>query len=339
MQVDSSVTAVIAGIGAFVPSSIVTNDMLSAELDTTDAWIRTRTGIHERRVVDPGVCTSDLAVAAGRNACISAGLSRVDAVVLATTTPDQSCPGTAPAVASRLGLTGVPAFDLNAACSGFVYGLTTAAALIGAGVVSTVLLIGADCFTTTLDPADRTTRALIGDGAGAMVLRAGDRDERGALLGYDLGSDGAGTDLLVVPGTGSRQRSSGRHPEQGDTYFQMRGREVFEHAVTRMAGSVELLLERVGWRAEDIVLAPHQANLRILAAVAEQLELAEFQLVSNIARFGNTVSASIPLALIDASRHGQVKPGCRVMTTAFGAGLTWGSVALVWPDTEPVSNQ
>ncbi|MCP3803854.1 ketoacyl-ACP synthase III [Allokutzneria sp. A3M-2-11 16] len=309
--------AVLAGLGVHLPPGVVTNDMLAEALDTSDEWIRTRTGIRQRHIADPGVGTGDLAVEAGRRALASAGLSTVDAVLLATTTPDQSCPATAPQVADRLGLRGCPAYDVSAACSGFLYLLTTGAALISSGLFETVLLIGADTFSTTLDPTDRTTRALIGDGAGAVVLRAGREGEDGALLGFDLGSDGSQVDLLVVPPRG---------------HFQMRGKQVFTNAVIRMTESVERVLSGLGWSVESVNhLVPHQANARILAAVADQLGLDPARTITNIGDVGNTVAASIPLALAHGVREERLRPGDRVVLTGFGAGLTWGAIALTWP--------
>ena len=331
--------AVVTGLGGLVPPRVLTNDDLAAELDTSDDWIRTRTGIGRRHVVDPGTATGDLAVAAGRRALDSAGLDTAGlgtagAVVLATSTPDRSCPATAPEVASRLGIDG-PALDVGAVCTGFVYALATAAGFLAIGLVDTVLVIGADVFSTILDPADRTTRAVFGDGAGAVVLRRGDPAEPGALRGFDLGSDGTGADLIAVPGGGSRQRSGGA---DSDPYFRMRGREVFREAVLRMTASTAATIERVGWAPADVdALVAHQANRRILAAVGEQLGLDADRVPSNLDRVGNTVAASIPLALTDAVAREQIRPSDRVVLTGFGGGLTWGSVALSWPEVVPTA--
>ncbi|GAA1349629.1 beta-ketoacyl-ACP synthase III [Streptomyces beijiangensis] len=336
--------AVLCGLGGALPATAVTNEELAAQLDTSDQWIRTRTGIGLRYVVAPGEATSDLAVAAGERALESARrtggdkAADVDLVVLATSTPDRPCPGTAPGVAHRLGLGTVPAFDVAAVCTGFVYALATAASMITAGVAQRALVIGADTFSTILDPTDRTTRAIFGDGAGAVVLRAGESGEPGALLGFDLGSDGGGADLITVRAGGSRQRSTGEPPVEGDQFFAMEGRPVFTEAVINMSESSQRLLDRVGWTpaALDKVVA-HQANVRILHAVGEQLGLEEKQIVVNLDRVGNTVAASIPLALTDAAAEGDLLPGHRVVLTGFGGGLTWGSAALVWPDIAPVT--
>ncbi|WP_026422609.1 beta-ketoacyl-ACP synthase III [Actinokineospora inagensis] len=325
-----SPAAVVSGLGAWLPERTVDNHQLSTVLDTSDEWIRTRTGIGLRHIVAPGESTSDLAVAAGRRALESAGTTRVSAVVLATSTPDHSCPATAPDVASRLGLGGIAAFDVAAVCTGFVYALRVGAGLIATGADS-VLVIGADTFSTILDPEDRTTRAIFGDGAGAVVLRAGAADEPGALLGFDLGSDGTGADLITVPAGGSRQRSTGVPAAEREHYFAMAGKPVFRHAVLRMSESTLAVRSAVGWTGVDRLVA-HQANARILAAVGEQLALTEEQVVLNLDRVGNTVAASIPLALADAVVDGVLPPGARTMLCGFGGGLTWGSAALLWPD-------
>lgn len=264
--------AVICGIGGYVPPGVVTNQDLTSRLDTTDKWIRSRTGIASRHVISPGTATSDLAVEAGGLALASAGGEPPDAVVLATTTPDRPCPATAPEVAARLGLDGAAAFDVAAVCSGFLYGLATASGLIVSGTVRRVLLIGADAFTTIVDPADRGTAVIFADGAGAVVLRSGDATEPGAVGPLVLGSDGRLSDLIEVPAGGSRQRSSGRPPAPGEEYFRMRGRETYRHAVERMSAASRTALETAGWEIGDVDrFAAHQANGRILTAVAEEL--------------------------------------------------------------------
>ena len=330
--------AVITGIGSALPSRVVTNEELSSRLDTSDEWIRSRTGIRARHVIDPGMATSDLGVAAGEAALKSAEAPEVDAVLLATTTPDRPCPATAPDIASRLGLGVVPAFDISAVCSGFVYGLAVEGGLVAGGIARSVLVIGADTYSTILNPEDRNTTPIFGDGAGAVVLRAGTADELGALGPFDLGSDGALADLITVPAGGSRQRSSPDPVPDGDRYFQMQGPKVFKNAVLRMAASARKVLARAGWELSDVDhLVAHQANSRILEELAGQLELSADRVVSNIADVGNTSAASIPLALVDAAQAGRLHPGQRVLLTAFGGGLTWGSTLLRWPDIRAVS--
>jgi 3-oxoacyl-[acyl-carrier-protein] synthase-3 len=325
-------TAVLTGLGAHVPPQVVTNDMLAERLQTTDEWIRTRTGIAQRHVVEHGTATSDLAVAAGLRALASAGSDAVDMVVLATTTPDRPCPATAPEVAARLGLGDVPAFDIAAVCSGFVYALGVASGAIAGGIAERVLVIGAETFSSILDPHDRTTVPIFGDGAGAVVLRAGDADEPGALLAFDLGSDGSLADLISIPGGGSRERTSGGPDEPASEYFQMQGRPVFAHAVRRMATSSRQVLAKTGWdpQSVDWVVA-HQANVRILRAVADEIDVPRERAIVNLDRVGNTSAASIPLALADTAAAGGFDVGDRVLLTAFGGGATWGSATLTWP--------
>lgn len=326
-------SAVLAGIGASIPTPVLTNDDLAGWLDTDDEWIRTRTGVIERRISLAHHATSTLAIEAGAVALKSAGISDVDMVVLATTTPDRPCPATAPEVAAKLGLGTVAAFDLAAVCSGFLYGLSVASALIESGRTDRILLIAADTFSTILDRDDRATMAVFGDGAGAVVLRAGTTDEAGAIGAVDLGSDGTLADLITVRGGGSRQRALGVGPDPDDAHFRMDGRTVFLHAVERMASSAHAAMEHGGYTVADIDrLVGHQANIRILKAVAQQLGLSPDRVVVNLDRVGNTAAASIPLALRDSVERGEVQPGERVLLAAFGGGATWGSTILTWPE-------
>ncbi|MYZ40373.1 MULTISPECIES: beta-ketoacyl-ACP synthase 3, partial [unclassified Streptomyces] len=258
----------------------------------------------------------------------------VDAVVLATATPDHPCPGTAPALAARLGLGPVPAFDIGAVCSGFVYGLAVCRGLVVSGLYDRVLLVGADVYSTWLDPRDRSSGVVFGDGAGAALIGAGRAGAPGELLAFDLGSDGAGYDLITVAGGGSRARATGRPPAEGDEFFRMRGRAVYQHAVERMTASCRSLLDTVGWEAAQVDhFVPHQANARILRAVAGRLGIGADRCVIHLDRVGNTGAASIPLALADAEARGRLRAGDRVLLTAFGGGLTWGTAALRWPGT------
>ncbi len=327
-----SMVGVIAGIGAAVPSNIVTNEDLGPRIGVSDEWIRQRTGVRRRRAVMPGESTASLAVRAGRSALASAGVDRVDTVLVATTTPDRLCPGTAPEVASALGMSGVCAYDLNAVCSGFLYGLATANGLIAAGTARHVLLIGADTFSTIVNPEDRSTAMIFGDGAGAVVLRAGEHDEPGALGPFDLGSDGARSDLAAIPAGGSRQRSHGPVSGNDDHYLNLSGRALYQHATSRMSESVMTVLGRVGWPISDVDwLVAHQANLRIVNSMAEKLGIPSERAFVNIDEFGNTAAASVPLALADAAARGSLIAGQKIVITAFGGGLTWGSTALIWP--------
>jgi 3-oxoacyl-[acyl-carrier-protein] synthase-3 len=324
--------AVLCGIGSCLPPTVVSNAELASRVDTSAEWIRSRTGVEQRRFADPGTTMSDLAVGAGERALKSSDEPIVDALVLATTTPDRICPATAPSVASRLGLCDVAAFDVAAVCSGFIYALASATGLICSGVADRILVIGAEVFSTIIDPADRSTSVIFGDGAGAVVLRAGHADEPGALGPFDLGSDGSGRDLITVPAGGSEQRLSGRSPEPGDYFFTMAGKEVFWRAVERMGRSAQDVVDRLGWSVADIDhLVCHQANLRITHSLADELGIARERCVSNIAQVGNTAAASIPLALDQSHEQGRLREGERVVLTAFGGGLSWGSTALTWP--------
>lgn len=320
--------AVICGIGYWLPPLEVTNADLCARLDTSEEWIRSRSGIVARRVVTDGMTTSHLAAEAGGRALESAGGNDVQALVLATTTPDRPCPATAPDVAARLGLTGIAAFDVSAVCTGFLYGLATAAGFIAAGLADRVLLIAAETFTTILDPNDRTTVPIFGDGAGAVVLRRGSRDEPGAIGPIVLGSDGQLKDLITVDPHGSAQPDGARAG-----YFRMRGREVFRLAVTRMSEAAEAATAAAGWRMADVDrLVAHQANARIVAAVATKLGVPAERRALNIDQVGNTAGASIPILLAQSTADGYLGVHDKVLLTAFGGGLTWGAATVVWPD-------
>lgn len=317
----TSSCAVIAGIGHALPATVVTNHDLAARLDTTDEWIRTRSGIRQRHIAPPGTGTADLAVDAGARALKSAGVDAVDLVVLATSTPDRPCPATAPAVMSRLGLGRVPAFDVDAVCSGFLYGLATSAAMLTSGQFDSVLLIAADTFSRLIDDDDRATAFLFGDGAGAVVLRRGEPDEHGAVLQVSIGSDGTQEELITVV---DRQ-----------SHFTMQGQAVYRQAVVSMADSASGAMADVGWKVEDVDwFVGHQANQRILDAVAKRVGLAADRVISNIADVGNTAAASIPLALSEAAATGQLRAGDRVVLAAFGGGATWGAAALTWPELD-----
>ncbi|WBP86177.1 beta-ketoacyl-ACP synthase III [Kitasatospora cathayae] len=329
------IRAVVTGIGSCLPPDVVSNDDLSQVLDTSHDWILSRTGIAQRHVVRPGTSTGDLGTAAGAAALESAGRRRCDLVLLVTTTPDQPCPATAPQIAARLGMVGVPAFDLSAVCSGFVYGLTVASAMISSGGYDSVLLVGAETYSTIIDPTDRNTAVLFGDGAAAVVLERGTPGAPGEVLHAELGSDGSRSELITVPGGGSRAP----HPaaDEASRYFQMAGKEVFSRAVETMRRSARDVAEAVGWSMDQIdAFVGHQANARILRAVGKRLGIPADRIVCHLAEVGNTAAASIPLALAWAAAQGRISAGDRVLLTAFGGGLTWGSVALRWPAVRPV---
>ncbi|MDA8294901.1 MAG: ketoacyl-ACP synthase III [Actinomycetota bacterium] len=302
---------VITGWGIAVPDKVVTNDDLAAQMDTNDAWIVERTGIRQRHI---GGTTSGLAIEAGRAALDRAGRrpDEIDAVVLATTTPDQIVPGTSASVQNGLGVTG-GAFDVNAACSGFVYGLTVAHGLIATGA-ERILLIGAETLSKITDWEDRSIAVLVGDGAGAVVIEA--VEGPGQLLSWQLGADGSLRHLLECDHGG---------------YLSMAGKEVFRKAVRVVVESSEAALAEVGLTAADVDLfVPHQANLRIITAACERLGIPEEQAVVVIDRYGNTSSASIPLALVDALDAGRISPGDHLLLSGFGGGMTWASAVLRW---------
>lgn len=318
----------VRGLGAYLPKQVLTNDDWAAVLDTSDEWIRSRTGIVERHVAAPHEATSDLALAAAEAALADAGLDAADlgAIVVATTTPDHQIPGSAPAVAAGLGVT-APALDCNAACSGFVYGLRLAGGLVATGS-GPVLLVGAELFSRATDHRDRDTAVLFGDGAGAVVL---DHDPAATLGPFDLGADGTQTEILWSPASGSRTPPTPEAVAAGAHLLAMQGREVYRHAVTRMAASSRAVLDAAGVAPADVDLfVGHQANARILDAVASRVGITAEQAHLTVDRHGNTSAASIPLALTDARDAGRLHPGDRVLLTAFGAGLTWGSCLLTW---------
>ncbi len=340
----TSHTAVICGIGTCLPPRVLTNDQIIARghLDTTNDWITTRTGIERRRYAAPDVSTSDLATAAAHAALRSAAMSPPtsadalvpDVLLLATTTPDRPCPATAPEVAHRLGLGSIPAFDISAVCSGFLYALATAAAFVRAGLASRPLVVAAEKYSSIIDPCDRGTAPIFADGAAAVLLRGGRPSEPGAVLAVDWGSDGGGSDLVAIAAGGSRRPATTiPAPAPEDFYFRMRGGQVYAHAVRRMTQSARAALASTGWKPQDVeAFIGHQANQRILDSVADRLGIEARHNLGNIRDVGNTAAASIPLALADAVSRGACHPSAPTLLTAFGGGLTWASVTLHWPD-------
>ncbi|MFD7711351.1 beta-ketoacyl-ACP synthase III [Streptomyces sp. NPDC059785] len=323
--------AVLTGVGSWLPPRRVTNDELCARLDSSDEWIRERIGIRERRLAEGSVSTGDMSVEAGRRALRSAGADSVDAVVVATTTPDHPCPATAPSVAHRLGLEAAAAFDLSAGCAGFVHAAAVAAGLISAGTARRALVVGAETMSAIIDPGDRATAPLFGDGAGAVVLEAGPPGADGALGPFVWGSDGSLADAITVPAGGARERHRARTAPAGDFYVRMRGNEVFRHAVRRMTRAARDAAAAAGWTLDEVDrLVVHQANGRISASVADALGIPPERVPANIDRVGNTAAASVPLLLAHAADEGQLKPGHRVLVVAFGSGLAWAATTLVW---------
>jgi 3-oxoacyl-[acyl-carrier-protein] synthase III len=322
--------ATITGVGSSLPPRLVPNTWFEAQVDTTDEWIRSRTGIEARHFADDGVVTSDLAVEASRIALRTAGIpaEQLDMIVCASVTGDTPFPATAVWVQEKLGLS-CPAFDVNAACAGFSYGLATATAFVESGTADTVLLIGAEVFSRILDFSDRQTCVLFGDGAGATVIQASDRP---GIEGTVLGADGTAAEILLVPAGGAREPASPQTVAASRHRVQMpNGREVFKRAVTEMAASCREVLEKNGHSPDDVdLLIPHQANARIMVAVAERLGIPLERAVVDVAEVGNTSAASIPIALDRAYRAGRIHEGDLVLFTSFGAGLTWGATAIRW---------
>ncbi len=322
------IRSVFTGCGSYLPARIVTNDELSQKVDTSDEWIRERTGITQRHIAADGECTSDLAVKAAERALESAGISAndLDLIVLATATPDHTFPATATTVQARLGMTRGFAFDVQAVCSGFVYALTVADNFIKSGQVKRALVIGAETFSRILDWNDRTTCVLFGDGAGAVVLEAregtGGTEDRGILTTH-LHSDGAHHDLLYVDGGPSSTRTTG--------YLRMEGNKVFRHAVSNLAAVVDEALEATGLSAADNDwIVPHQANKRIHDGTARKLGIDENKVVVTVDRHANTSAASVPLALDVAVRDGRIRQGDLVLMEAMGGGFTWGAALVRW---------
>ena len=328
--------AQITGWGMYVPSTVITNDaFVKMGLDTSDDWITSRTGIEQRFLVGVDEATSDLAVKAGLQALAVAEThgSEVDLVVVATCTPDHVMPSTASIVQNRLGATGAGAMDVNAACAGFVYALNMAAGLIESGRAKTILVIGADELSIYLNWKDRNTCILFGDGAGAVLLKAGDEP---GIMSSTMGSDGSGAGLLTIPGGGSRFRMSGNGKKPASQYLTMNGPQVFRWATQMMTGAAEQVIASSGLNSEEIDLfIPHQANMRIIESTAKRLGLAPDKVFANVDRYGNTSAASIPIALCEALDKGLIKVGDNVVLTSFGAGLSWAAVALRWSTEIP----
>ena len=322
-------TFAILGTGSYAPSRVVTNDELSKIVETSDEWIHTRTGIRERRLAGPDDTTTSMAVASARAAIADAGLvaADIDLLIVATLTPDQPMPATACLVQTELGVPASAAcFDLNAACTGFVYALDTAWALLASGRHRHALIIGSEKLSAVTNWSDRTTCVLFGDGAGAVVLGPAPADSPASgLIAAKLGAIPGTADLLQIPGGPSPLETEGRH------CITMKGREVFKLAVRAMDEVARDLLSAEGYTAEDVALVvPHQANLRIIHAISEYLKLPQDRFFVNVDRYGNTSAASIPLALDEARRAGRLRRGDLVLLVAFGAGLTYGGALVRW---------
>lgn len=322
----------IAGTGSALPGKILTNTELEQLVDTSDEWITTRTGIKERRIAVEGEYTSTFAAEAGRRAMEMAGVhpEEIDLIILGTVTPDFPFPSTACIVQDLLGATNATAFDLSAACSGFIFGLSIAEKYIRSGAARKILVIGAEVLSRIVDWQDRNTCVLFGDGAGAVVLEASDGDH--SLLSTHTFSNGSYWNLLYQPGSGSRNpATNSRTIDERLIYLKMEGNDVFKHAVRSMEEAAVKALDANGLSASDLTLMiPHQANRRIIDATAKRLGLGADRLFTNLEKYGNTSSASIPIALDEANRQGLLKPDNKLLVVAFGGGFTYGSALINW---------
>ncbi|HEX4525321.1 MAG TPA: beta-ketoacyl-ACP synthase III [Gaiellaceae bacterium] len=314
----------ITGLGVHVPERVLTNDDLSKLVDTNDEWILERTGISERRIAAEDEALTDICLPAARRALEMANVAAatIDLIIVATVTPDMAFPSSSALLADTLGMPDAAAYDLSAGCTGFVYAIAQAHAMLAAGLSKRALVVGGDVLSKILDWTDRSTLVLFGDGAGAVVM---ERVEEGGFLGFELGADGGGGANLWLPGSGSRRF------DDPDKYVKMNGREVFKFATRVMVSSAEAILVECDKTVDDIdVYVPHQANVRIIDHAARKLGFPQEKTIVNVNRYGNTSSGSIPLALADAADDGRLKPGKLVLLTGMGAGLTWGSALIEW---------
>ncbi len=321
----------IAGTGSCVPERVLTNKDLEGMVDTTDEWIRARTGIEERRIAREDASTSDLAVEAAVRALDAAGMKKdeVDLIVVATITSDMIFPSTACFVQQKLGIPGCIAFDITAACSGFIYALAAGYQYILSGMAENALVIGAEILSGVTDWDDRSTCVLLGDGAGAVVLKSD--ETRKGLMSFSLGADGGSWELLHIPGGGSKTPLTPQGIEEKMNCIKMKGNELFKIAVRVLVESAASALEKAGLSVDDVdLLIPHQANMRIINAVVKRLGIDESRVYTNLRLYGNTSAASIPLALDEAVREGRLKEGDIAVLDAFGGGLTWGACVLQW---------
>ena len=324
--------AYISAVGMYVPDKVVTNDDLAKVVETSDQWIHERTGIRERRYVDDGQCNSDLSAEAVKD-CLSSsrwGPEDIDLIIVPTVTPDMMFPSTACVIQDKIGAKKAWGFDLSGACSGFLFALATGAQFIQAGTHERVLIVGTDVMTSIVDPQDRSTCVLFGDGAGAVLLENSE-DANVGILDYVMRGDGSGGKYLFMPAGGSRNPASCDTVNQRMHFVRQDGRMVYKFAVKYMTDISLEILTRNGLTSEDLRLfVPHQANLRIIKSTAERLNLRDEQVVVNIERYANTTAATIPIGLCESHREGKVSKGDLVLLTSFGAGFTWGSVLLRW---------
>lgn len=322
--------SVLKGVGHYVPSQVLTNRQLEEMVETDDQWIVQRTGIRERRIADEHTATSDLALAACRTALANSGVApqELDLIIVATVTPNHAFPSTACLLQRELGAWGAAAFDLEAACSGFLYALSVAHQFISSGTCRTILIVAADVLSRITDYTDRNTCILFGDGAGAAVVQAGYSP---GLLALEIGADGRGSQLLVQPAGGSTSPASMETVQARQHFIHMEGREVFKFAVRKMEEASLAVLAQAGLEVGDVdLLIPHQANLRIIDSAARRIGIPSDKICINLDRYGNMSGASIPVALSEAASQGRIKDGDILLLVGFGGGLTWGAAIIKW---------
>jgi len=333
MITTSNIKARISGTGAYLPDKILTNFDLEETLDTSDEWIRTRTGIEERRIASEEESASSMAVNAGREALADAQIEAeaLDMIIVCTSTPDIIFPATACLVQKELGSTRAAAFDISAVCSGFVFGLSIAEQFVKNGQYTNILVIGSEINSRIMDWTDRSTCILFGDGAGAAVVQRSESSESGGILSSHIHSDGRKADVLCVPGGIGRTRINNEAVNQKQFFLKMEGQAVFKNAVKKMVEVTKEALKHNNLKSTDVaLLIPHQANIRIIEAVSEKMGLTAGQIFINIQKYGNTSAASIPIAMHEARKNGRIKSDDISILTVLGAGLTWGAVAIKW---------
>jgi 3-oxoacyl-[acyl-carrier-protein] synthase-3 len=324
-------SASVIGTGSYAPQRVLSNAELEKMVETNDEWIVSRTGIRERRIADASESTSDLAAAAARAAMENAGIeaAEIDLIIVATVTPDMFFPSTACFVQTKIGATRAACFDVSAACSGFLFAMDIARQFIATGTHNTVLVIGADKLSTIVDWTDRNTCVLFGDGAGAAILRH--KEGSNGILATHMGSDGAYAEILYIPGGGCLNPITAENAAQGINTIKMNGRETYKQAVTSMLSAANIALQAANLTSDDLAcIIPHQANLRIIEAIADRMKVPMDRFLVNLDRYGNTSAAAVAIALDEANRTGRMKSGDRILLVVFGGGLTWASSVIEW---------
>lgn len=332
MEKPTLIPVAIAGTGSYVPERVLTNADLENMMDTSDEWIRERTGIRERRIAAEGEFTSHMATHAAQRALENAGMTaaELDLIIMATITPDTPTPAASCYLQRNLEAVNAVAFDISAACSGFMYAMKLASTFIGSGVYKNVLIVAAEKLSNVVNWEDRSTCVLFGDGAGAAILRPALEGE-GEILATDMGTDGTQLNLIAIPGGGSAMPITENNAHERLATLAMRGNETFRHAVTRMKASANSVIAKAGLKSEDIkLIIPHQANLRIIDAISSRLDIPSDRVFVNIQKYGNTSAAAVAIALDEAHREGRFERGDNIILVVFGAGLTWASAAIKW---------